>query len=148
MCLFQKAQKCIPTLFPTPMSLYNSTASNGTLYMRHNDWLSLIRDRIWARIHYEEEMIPSCDALSRHWKRACWVFSVWSQSTANVMTYPPLENHGWKQPQQNTLTIDWDSENNVTSVKERVALIRRDAAARLAAQPLAASAKREVQTYQ
>ncbi len=25
-------------------------------------------------------------------------------------------------PQHNTLTIDWDSENNVTNVKERVAL--------------------------
>ncbi len=126
---FKKHKSAFLPSFPTPMSLYNSTASNaasnGTLYIRHSDWLSLIGDRIWARIQYEEETIPSSDALSRHWMRAFWVLMVTIHIKCHHLPITSPENHGWKQPQHNTLTIDWDSENNVTKAKERVALTRK-----------------------
>ena len=112
--------------FPTPMTLYSSlSAASQQINIQHSAWLDLIRDKIWSRIQYEEDMIPSCDALLRHWKRACWVSSVWSHSSSNHITYPPLQSFGWKQPDPNTLVIDWDSENNISQIKERVALIRK-----------------------
>ena len=107
------------------MSLYNSLTSNSDPHSRHSEWLDFIRNRIWTRIQYEEEMVPSYDALSRHWKRSCWVSSVWRQATSNVIVYPPLENFGWKQPDQQTLNIDWDSDSNISQIKERVAFIRK-----------------------
>ena len=123
---FKKHKSAFQPSFPTPMSLYNSIPLSGNnYYTRHSEWLSLIRDRIWSRIQYEEDMIPSCDALSRHWKRVCWVSSVWSQATLNVIIYPPLSDYGWKQPQQNILRVDWDSDDNVTEIRERVALVRK-----------------------
>ena len=70
-------------------------------------------------------MIPSEDALLRHWKRACWVVSVWRQATLNRITYPPLDGNGWKQPDPHTLAIDWDSEANITQVRTTVALIKK-----------------------
>ena len=119
MCLLQKHKSASLPSFPTPMSLYNSIPLNGSNhYTRHNEWLSLIQDRIWSHIQYEEDMIPSCDALSRHWNRVCWVSSVWSQATSNVIIYPPLSEYGWKQPQQNILKVDWDSDVNVTEIRE------------------------------
>ena len=122
---FKKHKSGFLPSFPTPVSLYNSITSEGNTLTRHSKWLSTIRDRIWSRIQYEEDMLPSCGALSRHWKRACWVSSVWSQATANVVQYPPLGDYGWKQPQQNTLTIEWDSDSNLSEIKERVGLIRK-----------------------
>jgi len=63
-------------------------------------------------------MIPSSDALLRHWKRSCWVLAVWNQATANIV-YPPLEDYGWKKPDLNTLLIDWDSEANTSRIKQQ-----------------------------
>ena len=48
-------------------------------------------------------MIPSSDALLRHWKRSCWVSSVWKQAASNHIVHPPLEVFGWKKPDPNTL---------------------------------------------
>ena len=65
-------------------------------------------------------MIPSFDALFRHWKRSCWVYNVWSQATSNNISYPPLQSYGWKQPTPETLEIDWESDANVSQVRHRV----------------------------
>lgn len=70
-------------------------------------------------------MIPSDSALERHWKRSCWVLSVWRQANSNNINYSPLNGHGWKQVNSNTLEIDWDSEDNITEVRTRVAFIKK-----------------------
>ena len=84
-----------------------------------------MREKIWLRIKYEEEMIPSYDALDRHWKRSCWVQCVWSQATSNNITYPVLDGNGWKQVDTSTLAIDWDSESNVSVIRDRVTLLQK-----------------------
>ena len=112
--------------YPTPMTVFNSLESeNSTAHAHHTAWLDFLRERIWSKIKYEEEMIPSDDALFRHWKRSCWVVSVWKQATANHIMYPPLDGNGWKQTDQNTLVVDWDSEDNIAQVRTTVALIKK-----------------------
>ena len=112
---FRKHKAVFLPSFPTPTTLFNSLFIDGQEPPAHHSaWLDLIREKIWSRIKYEDEMVPSYEALLRHWQRSCWVASVWSQSTSNHITYPPLHNRGWKQPDPNTLSIDWDSENNVS----------------------------------
>ena len=110
--------------FPNPTTLFNSLVIDDQPHTSHHSiWLDTIREKIWTRIQHEDQMIHSYDSLLRHWKRSCWVRSVWSQSTSNHITCPPLNDHGWKQPDQNTLSIDWDSESNVSQIRSRVDLI-------------------------
>ena len=73
---------------------------------------------------FEEEMIPSADALMRHWKRSCWVVSVWKQVATNNIIYPPLDTHRWKYD-EGDLVVDWDSEENISNLKSQVALIKK-----------------------
>lgn len=125
-CAYFKKHKSafIPT-YLTPMSLFNSLEKDGiTCFVHHFNWLDLVRERIWSKIKYEEEMIPSNDALERHWKRACWVMTVWRQCTQTNIVYPPLDGNGWKKTTPNSLAIDWDSEENTARVREMIALIK------------------------
>ena len=123
---FRKHKSVFLPSFPTPMSLFNSLLdSKQHAQVHHSAWLSLMREKIWLRIKYEEEMIPSYDALDRHWKRSCWVQCVWSQATSNNITYPVLDGNGWKQVDTSTLAIDWDSESNVSVIRDRVTLLQK-----------------------
>ena len=54
---------------------------------------------------------------------------MWHQATLNHITYPPCDGNGWKQ-EQNPLQIDWDSEENITKVRTRVALLKKDVVAK------------------
>ena len=88
--------------FPHTIVLYNSIPMNGNnYYTRQSEWLSLMLDRIWSPIQYEEDRIPSCDSLL---DSLLGVF---------VIIYPPLSDYGWTQPQQNNLKVDWNSDDNV-----------------------------------
>ena len=70
-------------------------------------------------------MLPSVGALDRHWNRSCWVASVWRQATQNQIVYPPLDGNGWRQPDLNTLLVDWDSDDNIAKVRTAVAFIKK-----------------------
>lgn len=110
---FRKHRASFLPAFSTPARL--PEVNNQSPHTHHNAWLDAIRERIWCRIQYEEEMVPSDGALLRHWQRACWVLSVWQQACSNHVTYPPLNGNGWiQQPGSNTLLIDWDSEENIS----------------------------------
>ena len=90
-----------------------------TALQNHKAWLENIRQCIWDRIQFENEMIPNNDVLQRHWKRVCWVLDLWAQADRNTIIPKPLSNYGWKV-QDNTLAVDWDSDINMDAVKERV----------------------------
>ena len=123
---FKKHKSAFLPTYPTPMTLFNSLANNsGNSPLQHSTWLEFLRERIWSKIKYEEEMIPSDDALERHWKRACWVINVWRQSMHNNIIYPPLDGNGWKQPSPSSLVVDWDSDENSARVRETVALLKK-----------------------
>ena len=60
----------LPT-YHTPVSYFNSFHKDGQSPREHHlKWLDDLRDRIWGKIKYEEEMVPSSGALLRHWKRS------------------------------------------------------------------------------
>ena len=76
---------------------------------------TVVGERICSKIKYEEEMVPSEDALNRHWRRSCWVITVWGQC------YPDLNGSGWKVS-NGELSIDRDSDEKV---RQMVSLIRK-----------------------
>ena len=104
----------------TPSSLYYSLQQSGTTeYDTHCKWLSTIRDAVWQRIYFEDDLIPTIDALQRHYKRALWVINYWRQSISNVMDLPPLQSHGYVKVGEKVMP-EWDSEANIQCIKERV----------------------------
>ena len=123
---FRKHRAVFLPAYPSPVTLFNSLKKGGQSPQAHHvAWLDVIRERIWSRIKYEEEMIPSEGALDRHWLRSCWVLSVWKQANRNNLVYLPLDGNGWKQPTSETLEIDWDSSDHLSTVRTRVALLQK-----------------------
>ena len=109
----------------TPRALYNSlTGKNMTPLQQHSKFLQTIRDCVWDRIQFDNELPPSVDALWRHWQRTCWVFHMWSQAAQTHMTILELARCGWKVD-EGRLEFDWESDKNRAAVQERVGLLFR-----------------------
>ena len=107
----------------SPVSHFNKfSESSHDQLQQHSAWLNDIRQNIWDRITFENEIIPSTDALWRHWKRSCWIIDMWRQADKNNMVLQPLNSHGWTIDDGH-LTIDWDSMENIKAIQDRVSLL-------------------------
>ena len=96
------------------------TYSNLPPQEQHKEWLNHIRQAIWDRISFEDEMIPSLEALQRHWLRSSWVLHMWRQAqTTGTMS---LVGNGWSKDERGK-AIDWDSNENLTKIRNRVDLV-------------------------
>ena len=105
---------------PTPQAHFNSfTQSDSSVKSQHIRWLDDIRNSIYDRTQFENNMIPSIEALYRHWMRACWVIDMWRQAESNEIVLKPLELHGWKV-NEGKLAIEWDSDENIEKIQQRV----------------------------
>ncbi len=105
---------------PSPASHFLTFCDpNLTALQQHSVWLDDIRQNIWYRVKFENEMIPSDEALRLHWRRTCWVVDMWSQATRNTMILEPITDHGWTV-QNNQLSVVWDSQQNMAAIRERV----------------------------
>ena len=106
----------------SPVEHYNKHKNNTlSLFQQHAAWLNKIRETIWDRIAYENQMLPSTDALRLHWERSCWVIHMWRQANERQMEPLPLTAHGWCI-EDDQLAIVWDTPLNMSAVKDRVAL--------------------------
>ena len=63
-----------------------------TVLQQHSAWLDSIRQNIWYRVKFENEMIPSDEALLLHWKRTCWIIDMqYFTSNSIPRTYPEIQ---------------------------------------------------------
>ena len=92
---------------------------------QHIHWLADIRNSIWDRTQFENNMIPSIDSLYRHWTRTCWVLDMWVQAASNQIMLKPLLHYGWKM-NDGKLMFDWDSDTNMKKVQNRVQLLLKE----------------------
>ena len=88
----------------------------------HSAWLDDIRQNISYRIKFENEMVPSHEALKLHWQRTCWVLHMWKQADSSRMVLEPITQHGWSLT-DGTLTFVWDTTANIKAVRDRVKLL-------------------------
>ena len=122
---FEKHRSGFTPAYPTPEAHFNSLfKEDQTVAEHHEKWMHDIRNRIWSRIQFEEDMVPSNDTLRRHWRRTCWVGQMWAQAVQHRMDLPPLEGNGWTQC-GSQLKVDWDSSSNIEMVKRRVSLMKK-----------------------
>lgn len=101
----------------SPETYLRNFVTSSTSESQHRTWLEHIRQSIWYRTTFKNEMAPSSDALWRHWKRACWVIDMWKQADRNTMQVADINSYGWKVT-GDILTIDWDSDVNQAAVIE------------------------------
>lgn len=94
------------------------TFALGSPRQQHEIWLEDIRQNIWDCIKFENEMIPSNEALNLHWQRSCWVIHMWAQADQNTMILQPITDYGWTLTDGSNLTVVWDSPNNIEAIRE------------------------------
>ena len=115
---FKKYNTAFETSNPqTHFNRFSEAHTNA--YQHHQYWLDNIRESVWERVEDESEVIPTNDALYRHWRRTCWVVDMWHQSSQQELHLQPLTEFGWKMIGEE-LVCDWDSDKNVATVRERV----------------------------
>ena len=86
----------------------------------HHAWLDDIRTKTYDRTIYENDCLPSNQALHLHWCRCVYVALMYDLACCNTVTLPNIELFGWKIV-SNSLTMVWDTPNNVKIVQDRVA---------------------------
>ena len=107
----------------TPESLYNSLQHSDRIAEEvHTEFIETIRTAIWERIVFEDHLLPSIDALKRHYLRATWTTIYWKQSTQNNTYLPPILECGWKL-EENKLAVDWESDKNRRVIRDRVSFL-------------------------
>ena len=107
----------------TPSSYYNSFNTPGTQCQKqHTLWYYGIRAKAWERITFEDHLPPSIEALELHWLRTVWTIDYWSQASDSHILLLPLEWFGW-QVHGTTISVEWDSSENVEQVRNRVAFL-------------------------
>lgn len=82
-----------------------------------------LRQTIWDRISFEDEMIPSFESLIFHWLRSCWILHLWQQAQLNHKKLAPLHGYGWTRDKDGKLKIHWDTDENRQKVNKRVDLL-------------------------
>ena len=79
----------------------------------------MIRESVWSRIEFEDELSPSFDALWCHWQKTCWV---WNTRLPVIMRLLDLTQYGWKIV-DGKLECDWESVGNREAVRQQVGLL-------------------------
>ena len=89
---------------------------------QHHKWLDSIRETIWYRTQYENEMMASNTSLQLHWLRSCWVLHLWGQANANNMILEPMSEYGWCI-NNDKLTMQWDTTANMAHISKRIQVL-------------------------
>ena len=108
----------------TPVQLYNSTDNSLPPSERHQLWLQKIRQAVSNRIVNEEERVPTCSSLWRHWLRSCWVHQTRQRSIHSDLysTLPPPEHSGWIKD-GDTYSIDWEAAEGVSKIRGTITFL-------------------------
>ena len=103
-------------------SLFKTFADVGTSHTQHVHFLKSIRDTIWARVPFEDELAPSSGALKLHWLRSVWVIRMWSQADLKRGEIGDVACSRWKV-EIGQFKVVWEIPDHIASIAERVALL-------------------------
>ena len=105
----------------TPPGLYLSFECQSILEW-HDRFYNYVREQVWTRITFKDDLPPSVEALQRHWLRTIWVVDYWEQSCHNDIILLPVDYFGWSV-NENSLVVNWDSDKNVMAIRKRVTFL-------------------------
>ena len=84
--------------YPSPSTHFLQFASTSSLF-HHQKWIDNVRQNVADRSTFDNDMVPSTEALYYHWKRTCRVLS---QANRNIMVLEPMTEHGWSIRRRST----------------------------------------------
>ncbi len=103
-----------------PATHFSTFANMGlSVEQQHHRWMDDIRETIWFRTQFENEIMPSNESLQLHWKRSCWVLNLWEQAEEHDMQPQPISDHGWSV-KNGSLTVQWDTLENLQLIRDRL----------------------------
>ena len=70
----------------------------------------------------------------------CWVLHMWQQADQRTISLEPIENYGWAIKDK-SLTILWDSEDNITAIRDEYICSLKGVNSRQAVQQIVVAAK-------
>ena len=89
--------------------LHKHTQTYPTPLTQHTAWLEDIRQTMWERTQFEDDMMPSDDALHLHWKRVCWVVDMWRQVNTHNLCLQPMTEYGWRLENDTLIRVSVDT---------------------------------------
>ena len=105
--------------YVSPSDLFDSIEAANALD-HHHEYLEIICKATWKGA-FEDTLLPSDTALMYHWKRTCWVSTVWGSSFTPIFNYPDIALYGWKPDNTaKTVSVVWDSDENMLAARENV----------------------------
>ena len=110
--------------YHSPMAHFHSHKSDTTSIKQHFDWIDSLRQGMWDQVTFKDQLIPSNEALYRHYLRSSWVINYWCKGSNNNMQLLPVISFGWKLNKE-VLQIEWDSDENIQTIKEHVTFLNR-----------------------
>ena len=79
--------------YPSPATHFSQFVNSAPL-AHHTEWIDDVHQNIPGRITFDNDMLPTTDALLLYWKRSCWVLHMWAQADRNTMALKPLTDYG------------------------------------------------------
>ena len=120
-CVYFERNKASLNNYRSPIELFDDI-SESDIHKKHSIYLQVIRKATWNGT-YEDELLPTDDALKYHWMRTCWVSLVWGSAYIREFQYPDISQYGWKVDKVDgvdNVSVIWDSEENINQVKKNV----------------------------
>lgn len=126
MCVYFMANRACLHDYDSPVELFHSFVAD-TVLEQHSKALDIVRSASW-KVGYEDELLPSDEALRLHWLRSCWVSSVWDSAKTDKFMYPDISKYGFKVSNvegETVVGVEWDTVENMRKIKENVLYLTR-----------------------
>ena len=126
LCVYFNANRACLNKFSNPIELFDSINADSPLE-HHHKALDVVRRASWKGV-YEDELMPSNSALKFHWKRSCWVSTVWGEALKPTFMYPDISLYGYNVSNHaGEIQVDvvWDTEENIERVKNNILYLTR-----------------------
>uniref|UniRef100_A0A1X7SK26 Tesmin/TSO1-like CXC domain-containing protein n=1 Tax=Amphimedon queenslandica TaxID=400682 RepID=A0A1X7SK26_AMPQE len=109
----------------TPDQSLNSIDQTLDPHARHKLWFERIREVVSDRIQCEEERVPSCTSLWRHWMRSCWISTMWAHSHTDDLyrNLPSPHLNGWLLSEEGFYSIDWEDEKVKSEIENSISTL-------------------------
>ena len=123
--VYFKLNRAALRAYESPEQIFNKFGNSGlSILEQHSSFLGEIRQACSLKGSYEDELLPSDDALRYHWNRCCWVSAVWESSLQTHFMYPDVSDYGWKVGEAG-ITVIWDSPDNLRHIDENIGFLTR-----------------------
>ncbi|CAH1775834.1 unnamed protein product, partial [Owenia fusiformis] len=123
-CLYFHSNRACLNSYDSPEAVFKACYKDGmNIKYQHSKFLNTIRKASWKGV-YEDQLLPSDDALRFHWLRSCWLAQVWSKALTPFFLFPSIEDYGYIV-QEGKVSYKWDSPANIDKIKTNVAYLTR-----------------------